>query len=92
MNEHARTTITLSLTPEDVERLDLAVREGGYASREEVVMLGVDTAEGNVMFDDMQVDHLRRIYKDGLESGLAEPFTTEDFLAELKREKADDNR
>lgn len=92
MNEHARTTITLSLTPEDVERLDLAVREGGYASREEVMMLGVETAHGHIKFDGAQIEHLRRVYKNGLESGLAEPFAADDFLAELKREKANHNR
>lgn len=92
MNEHARTTITLSLTPEDVERLDLAVRTGGYGSREEVVMLGVETAQGQGQFDNHQIEHLRRVYRDGRDSGQADPFLAEDFLADLKREKANDNR
>jgi Arc/MetJ-type ribon-helix-helix transcriptional regulator len=84
MNEHARTTITLSLTPEDIERLDLAVREGGYASREEVV---TDALRNWADLDaDRSIDDedLAQHYREGLASGEPVSVDIRDLVSRMK--------
>jgi antitoxin ParD1/3/4 len=84
MNEHARTTITLSLTPEDVERLDLAVRAGGYGSREEVVMDALRNwgdLDADLAIDD---EYLDRQFREGLASGEPVAVDIRDLVARMK--------
>jgi Arc/MetJ-type ribon-helix-helix transcriptional regulator len=84
MNEHARTTITLSLAPEDIERLDLAVREGGYASREELVMDALRNwaeLDAGLSIDDEDLAHH---YREGLASGEPAAVDIRDLVARMK--------
>ena len=77
-------TLTISLTQQQVERLQKAVESGAYASNSEVMREALRLWEQREDMRLLEMDRLRRAYEEGLSSGPGREISASDLLAELK--------
>lgn len=74
--------ITVALTKEIADNVRAAVQAGDYASTSEVVREALRDWQLKRISQQEQIEHLRRLWDAGLESGPAGPLD----VAEIKRE------
>lgn len=83
------TKISIALTPEMADMLKAAVESGEYATSSEVIRDALrDWKERRSVreaFRDRQVEDLRRQWHEGLESGGAAPWDSEEIRREGKK-------
>lgn len=84
MKTQAMRTLTVSLTPQQAERLQNAVNSGGYASNSEVVREALRLWEQREDIRALEIARLKRAYDDGMASGAGETIDPQAFLASLK--------
>ena len=72
----------MTLEPHWVEYLEKLVARGRYPS----VEAAVDKALTNFMFEELEFRDLKAAIDEGLESGLAEPFSFADVAREARAE------
>ncbi|MCQ2003972.1 type II toxin-antitoxin system ParD family antitoxin [Rhizobium sp. NRK18] len=77
-------TLTISLSPQQVLRLQGAVKSGAYASNSEVVRDALRLWEEREEKKRLEVKLLRKAYEDGIASGEPREIDPTAFLAELK--------
>jgi antitoxin ParD1/3/4 len=80
--------MTVSLSPQQVTRIEDAVESGAYASNSEVVRDALRLWEQREAVRAAEVARFKTAYDDGMASGEGRRLDAETFLAELKAEKA----
>ncbi len=84
-------TLTVSLSPQQVGRLNAAVASGSYASNSEVVRDALRLWEQRQELQKIEMLGLKRAYEEGMASGEGRRIDAPTLLAELKAEaKASD--
>ena len=81
-------TLTVSLTPKQAERMQAAVDSGSYASNSEVVRDALRLWEQREEIRSLEIEQLKRAYAEGKASGEPEEVDPDEFLKELKAERA----
>jgi antitoxin ParD1/3/4 len=81
-------TMTISLTPQQAERIEAAVETGDYASNSEVVRDALRMWEDKQERRNAEIARLRAALEDGLASGPGRVVTTEELLADFKARAA----
>lgn len=79
-------TLTISLTPQQIERLQGAVESGAYASSSEVVRDALRLWEQREERRALEIARLKQAYDEGMRSGAGRAITAAEMLAELKAE------
>jgi antitoxin ParD1/3/4 len=80
-------TLTISLTPQQAQRMQRAVDSGGYASNSEVVRDALRLWEQREELRSREIERLKRAYDDGLASGTGRSVDADTLLGELKAER-----
>lgn len=80
-------TLKISLTPRQAARLQNAVESGAYASNSEVVRDALGLWEQREDMHQLEVERLKRAYREGLKSGPGRVVDPQALLAELKEER-----
>jgi antitoxin ParD1/3/4 len=90
MKTDAMRPLTISLSPQQLERIQQAVETGGYASNSEVLREALRLWEQREELRMLEIARLRRAHEEGLASGLAKEWDRHSLLKQLKAEmKAD---
>ena len=79
-------TLTISLSPQQISRLQDAVESGSYASNSEVVRDALRLWEQRENMRQLEIDRLKRAYDEGMASGEGREIDRRRFLDELKME------
>lgn len=79
-------TLTVSLSSQQVARLQSAVDSGAYASNSEVVRDALRLWEQREEMRRLEIARLKRAYDEGMESGEGREVDVRTLLAELKAE------
>lgn len=79
-------TLTISLSPQQISRLQGAVESGSYASNSEVVRDALRLWEQREDMRQLEIDRLKRAYDEGMASGEGREIDRKRFLGELKAE------
>lgn len=66
-----------------------AVKSGAYVSTDAVVRDALDLWQQTQQVDD---EYLRRVWKEGIESGTAGPWNKDEFLAWARKRKANERK
>lgn len=77
-------TLTISLSPHQLDTLQSAVASGSYASASEVVRDALRLWEQREEFRNVELEALRRAYDEGRASGEGRHQSAADFLAQVK--------
>lgn len=77
-------TLTVSLTPQQSDRMKRAVDAGEYASRSEIVREALRLWEHQEEIRALELERLKRAYAEGIASGEGEEVDPDTFLRELK--------
>ncbi len=77
-------TLTISLSPQQLARLQDAVGTGAYASNSEVVRDALRLWEQREEFRKLEMAKLKQAYDDGMASGEGRAVDADTLLAELK--------
>jgi antitoxin ParD1/3/4 len=85
-NEPMR-TLTISLTAQQIARLQSAIEDGGYASNSEIVRDALRLWEQREELRTLELEHLKRAYTDGMASGKPVEIEPAEFLRRLKAER-----
>ncbi|MBZ9696774.1 type II toxin-antitoxin system ParD family antitoxin [Mesorhizobium sp. CO1-1-7] len=80
-------TLTISLTPQQVARLQSAVEGGGYASNSEIVREALRLWEQREQLRALELDQLKRAYADGMASGNPVEVEPVEFIRGLNAER-----
>jgi len=80
-------TLTISLSRQQITRLQQAVASGSYASSSEVVRDALRLWEQRQELRDHEMQRLKRAYDEGIASGEARPVDADTLLAEFKAER-----
>lgn len=72
---------SVSLSDHFKKFMDEAVASGQYGSGSEVIRDGLRLLQEK----QQQIEYLRQALKEGQESGLAEPFSADEFLAKMHK-------
>ena len=80
----AMKTLTVSLSSQQVEKLHAAVASGDYASNSEVVRDALRLWERRHTLRDLEIEHLKRAYAEGMASGEGRSLDGAALLAEFK--------
>lgn len=83
--------ISVALTSEMADMVRSAVNSGEYASGSEVIRDALREWKLKRVLYQRQLEDLRRQWQEGVDSGRAEPFTTEDIRREVHRRGAATN-
>jgi len=79
-------TLTISLSPQQITRLQDAVESGSYASNSEVVREALRLWEQREEMRQLEISRLKRAYDDGMASGEGREIDRKAILGELKAE------
>ncbi len=79
-------TLTISLSQQQVTRLQQAVATGSYASNSEVVRDALRLWEQRQELREAEMARLKRAYDEGMASGEGRSVDADTLLAELKAE------
>jgi len=79
-------TLTISLSPRQIERLHAAVESGAYASSSEVMRDALRLWEEREEVRSLEMARLKRAYDEGMASGEPREIDAAEFLGRLKRE------
>ncbi|MGJ8570633.1 MAG: ribbon-helix-helix domain-containing protein [Hoeflea sp.] len=80
-------TLTISLSQQQIARLQQAVASGSYASNSEVMRDALRLWEQRQELRELEINRLKLAYDDGMASGEARTIDPETLLAELKAER-----
>jgi antitoxin ParD1/3/4 len=90
MKPDAMRPLTISLSPQQLARIQQAVDSGGYASNSEVLREALRLWEQREELRQLEITRLRQAYEEGIASGPAREWDRTSLLAALKAEmKAD---
>lgn len=81
-------TLTISLSSQQIRRVQRAVETGAYASNSEVLREALRLWEQREEVRALELKRLVKAYNDGMASGPARVVTTEGLLAEFKKKAA----
>lgn len=81
-------TMTISLSPQQAERIEAAVETGNYASNSEVLRDALRLWEDREERRLATIARLKRAYDEGIASGEGRSVTTEQLLTEFKARAA----
>jgi antitoxin ParD1/3/4 len=84
MKNQTMRTLTISLSPQQVARLQNAVESGAYASNSEVIREALRLWEQHEEIRSLELARLKRAYDDGMASGPGRVIDAETFLGEIK--------
>jgi antitoxin ParD1/3/4 len=76
--------VTISLSPQQVERLNTAVESGAYASSSEVIREALRLWEQREEMRALEIARLKQAYEEGLASG--EPVDGSSAMSKLRSE------
>jgi antitoxin ParD1/3/4 len=79
-------TLTISLSPQQISRLQGAVESGSYASNSEVVRDALRLWEQREEIRQLEIVRLKRAYDEGMASGEGREIDRRHFLGEMKAE------
>ena len=79
-------TLTISLSPKQLSRLQDAVDSGAYASNSEVVRDALRLWEQREEMRQLEIARLKKAYDEGMASGEGREIDARTLLAELKAE------
>lgn len=77
-------TLTVSLSPKQISRLQSAVESGAYASNSEVIRDALRLWEQRQQLRDLEIARLKQAYDTGMKSGEPVELDSKTLLAELK--------
>ena len=80
-------TLTISLTAQQIARLQSAIEGGAYASSSEIVRDALRLWEQREELRALELEHLRRAYADGMASGKPVEIEPAEFLRGLQAER-----
>lgn len=80
-------TLTISLSQQQISRLQQAVASGAYASNSEVMRDALRLWEQRQELRELEISRLKRAYDNGMASGEARTIGADSLLAELKAER-----
>jgi antitoxin ParD1/3/4 len=80
-------TLTISLTAQQIARLQSAIEGGAYASSSEIVRDALRLWEQREELRALELEHLKRAYADGMASGKPVEIEPAEFLRDLKAER-----
>lgn len=86
MKQSPMKTLTISLSSQQISRLQDAVESGSYASNSEVVRDALRLWEERQELRDLEMARLKRAYDEGMASGEGRSIDAESLLLELKQE------
>lgn len=81
-------TLTVSLTPKQVDAMQAAVQSGSYGSSSEVIRDALRLWEQREEIRALELEQLKRAYVEGKASGKPETVDPTAFLKRLKNERA----
>jgi antitoxin ParD1/3/4 len=84
MNADPKKTLTVTLSPQQLSRLQDAVASGSYASDSEVVSEALRLWEQQQEGRQVEIARLKRAYDEGMDSGAGREISAETLLRELK--------
>jgi antitoxin ParD1/3/4 len=84
MKNQAMRTLTISLSPQQVARLQNAVESGAYASNSEVIREALRLWEQHEEIRSLELTRLKRAYEEGMASGPGRAIDVETLLGEIK--------
>jgi antitoxin ParD1/3/4 len=87
MKHEPMKTLTISLSQQQIARLQQAVASGSYASNSEVMRDALRLWEQRQELRELEINRLKRAYDDGMASGEARTVNADTLLAELKSER-----
>jgi len=79
--------LTISLSQQQISRLQQAVASGPYASNSKVMRNALRLWEQRQQLRELEINRLKRAYDDGMASGEARAVKADTLLAELKAER-----
>jgi antitoxin ParD1/3/4 len=77
-------TLTVSLSPQQISRLQDAVETGSYASNSEVIRDALRLWEQREEMRKLEVSRLKQAYSEGMASGEGRELDRKSLLTELK--------
>lgn len=80
-------TLTISLTAQQIARLQSAIEGGAYASSSEIVRDALRLWEQREELRALELEHLKRAYAEGMASGKPVEIEPDEFLRGLKAER-----
>jgi antitoxin ParD1/3/4 len=78
-------TLTVSLSPQQVDRIQKAVETGAYASNSEVLRDALRLWEQREEMRQLEIDRLRQAYAEGVASGPGRSVEADSMLAQFKK-------
>jgi len=79
--------MTISLSPQQVGRIQKAVEDGAYASNSEVVRDALRLWEQREEMRALELARLKRAYSEGIASGPGREAEAEELIASFKRKQ-----
>jgi len=80
--------ISIALTPDMAAVVRKAVESGGYASNSEVIREALRDWQNKQWLREKQLEELRRLIQEGIDSGSAGEWSLEEFMKEAGRRYA----
>ncbi|MCY0146326.1 type II toxin-antitoxin system ParD family antitoxin [Hoeflea sp. G2-23] len=80
-------TLTISLSSQQIARLQKAVASGAYASNSEVMRDALRLWEQHQQLREIEINRLKRAYDEGIASGEGRVVDAKSLLTELKAER-----
>lgn len=80
--------LTISLSPQQLARLNKAVESGAYASNSEVVRDALRLWEQREELRELEIARLKQAYEEGLASGEPEELSLDDLLSRFRASTA----
>ena len=87
MKHEPMKTLTISLSQQQISRLQQAVASGSYASNSEVMRDALRLWEQRQELRELEINRLKRAYDDGMASGEGRSIDPDSLLTELKAER-----
>lgn len=86
MKPDAMRPLTISLSPQQLARIQQAVESGAYASNSEVLREALRLWERQEEMRALEIARLRKAYEEGIASGPAREWDRGELLASLRAE------
>lgn len=80
-------TLTISLSQQQISRLQQAVASGSYASNSEVMRDALRLWEQRQELRELEINRLKHAYDDGMASGEGRSIDADSLLTKLKAER-----
>jgi len=87
MKHEPMKTLTISLSSQQIARLQKAVASGAYASNSEVMRDALRLWEQHQQLREIEINRLKRAYDEGIASGEGRVVDAKSLLTELKAER-----